>query len=121
MEDHDSLSQWLKERCQEEHLSLRKLAVRVGVSNVTITNAANGGGVSAGTIKKLASAFSDDGHYRRALEDKLLALAGYRTPCPEQDPSESLARLMDKMSQLNEAQVEMMSQFADFLRERQGK
>ncbi|GAJ17992.1 unnamed protein product, partial [marine sediment metagenome] len=42
----------------------------------SITNAANGGGVSVNTIKKLARAFSGNGdHQRLALEDKLLALA----------------------------------------------
>lgn len=120
MKDHGSLSQWLKERCREEHLSLRKLAARVGVSHVTITDAANGGRISVDTIKKLARAFSGDGdHQKLALEDKLLAFAGYRSKRPE-DLTVPLAQLLDKVDKLNEAQVEMMGQFADFLRGRQG-
>ena len=36
MEEQGNLSQWLKERCQREHLSLRQAAARAGVSHATI-------------------------------------------------------------------------------------
>ena len=115
-----SVADWLKQKCQEEHLSLRKLAARVGVSHVTITEAVNGNRVSADTIKKLASAFSGNGdHQKLALEDKLLSLAGYRSHRVD-DPSEPVAKLLDKISGFDETQLELMAHFADFLLKKGG-
>ncbi|MBA7577743.1 hypothetical protein ES708_19596 [subsurface metagenome] len=113
--EQPSVADWLKQKCQEEHLSLRKLAVKVGVSHVTITEAVNGSRVSADTIKKLARAFSGNGdHQKLALEDKLLALAGYRSHRVD-DPNEAVGKLIDKISGFDEAQLELMAHFADFL------
>ena len=54
------------------------------------------------------------------LEDKLLILA-YRTPRPEEELSEPLAQLMDKIRQFNESQIKIMGHFADFVSEIDGR
>jgi len=113
----NQLSQWLEERCKQEHLSLRQAATKTGLSHSTIDDVIKGGHPSAETIRKLAQGFGRDGiNQRVALEDRLLVLAGYRTERPEgKEPSEALSRLMDKLKQLNEPQVRMVTRFVDFL------
>ena len=111
----DTLSQWLKERCQEEGLSLWQVAAKVGVSHQTISGLMNGKKALPQTIKKLAQAFGGDNHQMTALEDKLLVLAGYRTDRPEEALSEALAQLMDKVQKFDEPRLKMMGHFADFL------
>jgi len=93
----ETLDQWLKERCKAEHLSLRQAGVKTGLSHATIGDIINGSHPIPGTIMKLARGFSDDsdGEQRLALEDKLLGLAGCRTPRPEKEPNELLSQLMD--------------------------
>ncbi|MBA7625159.1 hypothetical protein ES703_32584 [subsurface metagenome] len=110
-----TLGQWLEERLRVEHLSLRQLATKVGVSHQTIASLIAGRQALPQTIKKLAIAFGGENHQRMALEDKLLVLAGYRTERPEEALSAPLARLMDKVQKFDEAQLEMMGHFADFL------
>lgn len=74
------IGQWLEARCRNEHLSLRKAAARADVSHTTIADIMDGRRPSAVTIKKLARTFAGNGqHQRAALEDELLALAGYRS------------------------------------------
>ena len=84
MNNQGKLSQWLQQRCQREHLSLRGAADKTGLSHTTITNIINKKSEhpSLETIQKLARAFGDDGSL--PLEDHLLTLAGYRS---EQDAS----------------------------------
>ena len=115
MEEQGGLGQWLQERCKREHLSLRKAAVRTGLSHAAIRDIINGGGATAETIRKLAAAFGDGNNERLALEDKLLVLAGYRTPRPEEKLCEPLAQLIDRVRQFNEPRLGMMINFADFL------
>lgn len=111
-----TLARWLAERCQEEHLSLRDAAAKADLSHTTIADIRNGGRPSAETIKKLAGAFGGNGqHQRAALEDLLLTLSGYRSNRPEGELSEPLARLMDKLSQFSDAELEIMGSFADFI------
>jgi len=117
MKEQDSLGQWLKQRCKAERLSLRQVAIKVGVSHQTIAGLIDGKKALPTTIKKLAKAFGGNGiNERLALEDRLLVLAGYRTERPEgKETTEALGRLMDKLKQLNEPQLKMMGHFADFL------
>jgi len=116
--EKQTVGQWLKEKCKKEKLSLRQAAGKTGLSHSTIGDIINGVQPSAGTIKKLAGAFGGDGiNERLVLEDKLLVLAGYRTPRSEEEFNELLAQLIDKGRQLNQPQLKMMAHFADFLLE----
>ncbi len=119
----ECLGGWLKGICQEERLSLRQAAAKTGLSHVTISDIIAGKRPSGETILRLATAFSCDGaHQRLVLEDKLLTLAGYRSGRPEEAAlSEPVARLLDKVSRLNEAQLKIMERFADFVSEMEGK
>ena len=121
MEEQGGLGQWLQERCQSEHLSLRKAAAETGLSHAAIAAIRKGARPSAVTIKKLVAAFSDGKNQRLALEDKLLVLAGYRTERPREKLSEPLAQLIDKVREFDEAQIKVMGHFADFLAETEGK
>ena len=124
MEDGIStLGEWLQAKCEEEGLSLRQVAAKVGVSHQTIAGLINGKEALPQTIKKLARAFGDNHHQMIALEDKLLSLAGYRTERPEEALSEPLARLLDKLNDLDVAQLGIVEQFADFIlrMKKQGK
>ncbi len=119
MEKQHGLGQWLSNRCQKEHLSLRQAAVRIGLSHATLAQVIKSDRASPETIRKLAMGFGGDGiNERFALEDHLLMLGGFRTPRPEGDePSELLARLMDKVRQFGEPQLKIMWDFADLLAE----
>ncbi len=109
-------SQWLGERLRVEHLSLRQAGVRTGLSHATIADLLNGDHPSPKTIRKLTRAFRGKGRQRLVLEDRLLTLAGYRTPRPEgEEISEGLARLLDKVSEFSEPGMEMIVRFADLL------
>ena len=86
------------------------------MSHVTIADIRKGGRPNPQTIRKLAQGFGGDGtNERLALEDRLLTLAGYRTPRAGEELSVSHATLMDKVSKFSEPQLEMMTRFADFL------
>jgi len=111
----NTLGKWLKAKCDEEGLSLRQVATRVGVSHQTIAGLMNSKKALPQTIKKLAKAFGGDHHQMAALEDKLLILAGYRTERVEEALSEPLARLLDKLGHFNNSQLMIMEQFADFI------
>lgn len=117
MGKQDKLTQLLKEMCEKEHLSLRQVAAKTGLSHTTIDDVIKGRHPSAETIRKFAQGFCRDGiNQRLALEDYLLMLAGYRTERPERkEPSEVLGQLMDKAEELSEARVKMVTRFIDFL------
>ena len=122
MEEQDKLGQWLKGKCKREHLSLRQAAARSSLSHTTIADIIKGDRPFPKTIIKLAQAFGGDGPNQRfALEDHLLVLAGYRTPRPQEELSEPLAQLMDKVKKFNDPQLKMMTRFADFLIEIEGE
>jgi len=110
-----NLGEWLKAKCDEERLSLRQVAKKAGVSHQTIAGLMNGKKALPQTIKRLAKAFGNDHHQTIALEDKLLSLAGYRTERPEEALSEPLARLLDKLSDFDVAQLGIVEQFTDFI------
>ena len=110
-----SLGEWLKTKCDEERLSLRQVAKKAGVSHQTIAGLMNGKKALPQTIKRLAKAFGNNHHQTIALEDKLLSLAGYRTERPEEALSEPLARLLDKLSDFDVAQLGIVEQFTDFI------
>ena len=116
-----TLGQWLEEKCREEGLSLRQASIKIGISHTGISDIIRGAGVSAATIRKLARAFGTGGNnHRLALEDELLTLAGYRSERPAgKEPSEFMARLMDKLSEFNEPELKVMTRFCDFIREMQ--
>jgi transcriptional regulator with XRE-family HTH domain len=88
-------------RCEREHLSLRQAVAKTGLNHATIGDIIRGRFPSPETIKKLAQGFGDGTNERVALEDRLLVLAGYRTPQPEEE--------------LSEPQIKMIVRFADFL------
>ena len=110
MEKQNNLSRWVEEKCREENLSLRKAAARAGLSAASLSSIAKGNHPTPETIGKLARGFGGG----TALQDHLLVLAGYRTQRAD-EPSEALARLIDKVSQLDDRQLRMMAHFADFL------
>ena len=85
----NSLGQWLKERCEIEGLSLRQAAAKVGVSHGTIAKIMYGASPSPQTIRRLVRAFAFEDAERLALEDRLLVLAGYRTPRPGEKAEEA--------------------------------
>ena len=112
-----SLSKWLEEICQRERLSLRQAATKTGLSHATIHDIINGRGATPDTIKKLAAAFGNGDNQRLALEDKLLVLAGSRSPRSDGEISEPMARLLDQMRQFGEPELKLMTRFAEFLKE----
>jgi transcriptional regulator with XRE-family HTH domain len=83
----NSLGQWLKERCEAEGLSLRQAAARIGVSHGTIAKIIEGASPSPQTIRRLVRAFAVQNAERLVLEDRLLVLAGYRTPREDEEVS----------------------------------
>jgi len=117
-----TLGEWLQERCKEEGLSLRQASARTGLSHATIGDIVKGARATGATIRKLALAFGTGGdHHRQALEDKLLVLAGYRSERPkEKELTESMARLLDKLSDFNEPQLRIMLQFCNFITQMKG-
>lgn len=123
MKEQSSLSQWLEERCQREHLSLRQAAARTGLSHATIADIIKGVRPLPETIRKLATGFGGDGTNQQiALEDHLQMLAGYRIERPERkETSMERAALLDKVDKLTEPQLKMVGYFADFLVETKGK
>ena len=98
------------------YLSLRQAAARTGLSHVTIAGVIHGDHPSVGTIRKLAQGFGDGTNGRLALEDRFLVLAGYRTRRPQEEITQSMAQLMDRVREFNESQIRMMVSFADFLK-----
>lgn len=118
MTANGGLGQWLEARCRDERLSLRQAATKTGLSHATIAGIRNGNQPSPESIKKLAEAFSGNGQERLALEDSLLVLAGYRIERPAgQELSQPVCRLLDKISQFSEPQLQIMERFADFIAE----
>jgi len=111
MEKQNRLGQWLKDRCEAEHLSYRGAAAKAGISHSAIKDIRNGKIPHQQTIIKLAEGFGGG----TALLDHLLLLAGYRKEQPG-EPSAAMAGLIDKVSGFNDRQIEMMNHFADFLR-----
>lgn len=109
------LGQWLKERCQKEHLSLRQAGEKADLSHSTVHNIIKGGHASAATVARLAHAFSGDHHERAALEDELLILAGYRTE--QEHISQPLAELLDIVSGFSRSQLKVVGAFATYLAE----
>lgn len=96
-------------------MSLRQAAKRTGLSHATIADITNGGKPSPESILRLAKAFGGDGNLKMVLEDKLLILGGYRTPRLGEEPSELLARMLDKLTELSPPQIEMVGHFIDFV------
>ena len=122
MGNSGGLKQWLEERCQTEHLSLRQAGAKAGLSHATIADIINGARPSADTIKKLAGAFGGNGQLQRiAVEDELLVLSGYRSERPDGEMSEPVARLLDKLTHFSEAQLKVMEHFADFISSEKGE
>lgn len=77
-EKHE-LSRWLQVACRKEHLSLRQVAAKTGLSHSAVGNIMDGNRPLPATIKKLAQGFGGDSTAERlALEDRLMVLAGYK-------------------------------------------
>lgn len=115
--NNNTLGQWLKRKCQEEHLSLRQAGEKANLSHSTIESIIKSkyGYASPETVVKLAHAFSGDGNEEAALKDELFILAGYRTQKPEFRPS--LAKVLDIARGFNEAQMKVLNDFAVYIKE----
>lgn len=118
MKNQGGLGQWLEKKCRAQHLSLRQAGIKTGVSHATIADIFKGTQPLPKTIQKLAIAFGEVGNNdRQELENQLFVLAGYRTPQPEEELSEPVTQLMNKVNKFSEPQIKMMTRFADFLME----
>lgn len=112
----ETVSDWLRKKCEQAGLSLRQVGAKTGLSHTTIAEVVNGKATpSPDTIRKLARAFGGNGQRGLAIEDRLLVLAGYRTRHPTPELSETMAHLLDKLEHLNEPQLKLLSHFVDFL------
>ena len=111
----NALGAWLKERCKKERLSLRQAAVKASLSHATISDIINGNRPSAATIVKLAEAFGNGDNQKAELKDQLLSLSGYRGDQNEGETSDPMSRVIDKLKQLNPAQLEMIEHMAGFI------
>lgn len=117
----DGLKNWLRQRMDSQNLSLRKAAAVTDLSHGTIAEILKGVSPSAETVRKLAQGFvSGNGQERLALEDELLILAGHRTGRAEaEDVSPTMGRLLDAVAGFNEPQLNLMSEFAKFLADKE--
>ena len=116
------VGQWVRDRCNKEGWSLREAAANTGLSHATIGDIMKGGQPSSESIRKLAAAFGGNGNHQKcAVEDEILTLAGYRSERPEGEISESMGRLLDRLSTFSETQLKVIGRFADFLAEVEGK
>jgi len=116
MKAQDSFGEWLKQRCEENHISLRQAGEKAGLSHSTIHTIIKGGHASAETVTKLAHAFGGGGNQRIALEDKLFRLAGYRSK--QEHLSEAMAELMDIVKDFSELKIRVVIEFATYLKEK---
>ncbi len=118
MQKQSGLGRWLKERCQQERLSLRQTAARTGLSHGTVEGIIKGASPSPQTIMKLVHAFARTENERLALEDHLLILAGYRTQrASVKELPPLVARLLDLIARFNDKKLKLMVDFAEFLTE----
>ena len=118
VQKQSGLGRWLKERCQQERLSLRQAAARTGLSHGTIEGIIKGASPFPQTIRKLVEAFARSENERLALEDHLLMLAGYRTQCVSvKELSQPVARLLDLVARFNDRKLKLMVDFAELLTE----
>ncbi len=118
MQKQSGLGRWLKERCQQERLSLRQTAARTGLSHGTVEGIIKGASPSPQTMMKLVHAFARSENERLALEDHLLMLAGYRTQrASVKELPELVARLLDLVARFNDKKLKLMVDFAEFLTE----
>ena len=101
----------MKERCQQERLSLRQAAARTGLSHGTIEGIIKGASPS-----KLVEAFAKGENERLALEGHLLMLAGYRKQrASAKELTQPVARLLDLVARFNDKKLKLMVDFAEFL------
>ena len=109
------LGGWLEQRCHDEVLSLRQAAAKSGLSHATLSDIMKGIRPSAATIVKLAEAFGSNDHDKSELKDLLLGLSGYRDKQKSEVQTELRARLVDKLSQFNIDQLELLEQLSGFI------
>ncbi len=113
----NALGNWLKDRCQQEHLSLRQAATKANLSHATISDIINGGRPSAATIVKLAEAFSNGDSHKEELKDQLLSLVGYRGERIKGEMSDAVARVVEKLNHVSPDQLEVIESLASFVTE----
>jgi len=108
------LGKWLRKACKGKNLSLREAGKMIGISHSTIALILHDRPVHPLTIRKLAKTFGNGLYHRRALEDKLLTLAGYRSnPAPE--VNETIGRLIDSVRDFSPEEMKMLTRFADYM------
>jgi len=116
VQKQSGLGGWLKEKCQQEKLSLRQAAARTGLSHGTVEGIIKGASPSPQTIRKLVEAFARSENERLALEDHLLMLAGYRTQrASVKELPQPVARLLDLVAQFNDKKLKLVVDFAELL------
>ena len=113
MEQPKTVGEWLKEKCNQERLSLREAGKRTGLSHSTIQAVMKGSRPSLETVGKLAKVFGWNGENERAvLEGELFSLAGWPTK-PELGITQ--AQLIDAVKDFSEAQLKVVLAFATYL------
>ncbi len=109
------LGEWLRLICKERRLSLRQAEKIIGISHSTVNFIMRGHPVNLRTVQKLAKAFGDGECHRRALEDKLMVMAGFRQRPIE--VSEAVGRLLDGIGDFSDDEFKILAEFADYLKE----
>ncbi|MBA7528823.1 hypothetical protein ES705_21013 [subsurface metagenome] len=108
------LGKWLRKACKGKNLSLREAGKMIGISHTTIALILQDKPVHPLTIRKMAKTFSNGQYHRRALEDELLTLAGYRSNSPPKI-NETIGRLIDSVRDFSPEELKMLTRFADYL------
>ena len=110
-----NLGKWLKKVCKKEGLSLRQAGDKAGLSHATIQCIIKGGNPSSITVRKLARGFCPGGKNElMVLEEELLVLTGHKIR-NKTSMSQPLGRLLDSVKGFSEAELKIVSRFADFV------
>ena len=107
------LGKWLEKTCKDRRLSLRQAEKLIGISHSTVNFIIRGHPVQFRTVQKLAKAFSDGDCHRKALEDKLMVMAGYRHKPIE--VSVAVGQLLDSVEGFSDDEFKILARFADYI------
>lgn len=114
--EYQNFSEWLKKECEKARLSLRQAGDKAGLSHATIQCIIKGGNPSSTTVRKLAQSFCHGGRNELMfLEEELLVLTGHKTKNTNGSISQPLACLLDSVKGFSEAELKIVSRFADFV------
>ena len=111
-----NLGKWLKKVCKKEGLSLRQAGDKAGLSHATIQCIIKGGNPSSITVRKLARGFCPGGKNElMVIEEELLVITGHKTRSTNGSMSQPLGRLLDSVKGFSEAELKIVSRFAEFV------